>query len=424
MNTRLYILPLLMIISSISGFGQKDELLEMAIAHFGTDNQQKTWWLKDFTGYLDYAHEVRMVIATDNEIYKGAYELKSSGLRFYIDGHLEDEDIHFVETDINGRTTGYISGQLNEDKFYCTWSDIKNIEQLDLYLYDLNTSSSLENYLGWLEFYRAVNVNDVANTFTLQYKEGVYSLYAGGRKVLMECNDDACATLSNISAFRENTDEIFLDRIHRSVSIKTIHNEEKINLKIANKIQFTTQSFMDFDERVSAVYPKNDNQKFNAWSQLFFMNLFNKETFEFITKTKNDAISERCKHQYVGDILVDLATDSIFSGLYFVQSSAKTTVAETPFCYDLKKNKVIDLKEALILDDKWDSFLKAKANELMKDGEPVKKSNFSLFTLCDLGLKCRSPFNTITGREELIIPYTELKPFIQKKGGLAKYGNK
>lgn len=424
MNKRIYILSLLLILSSLSSFGQKDELLDMAMTHFGTENQQKTWWLKDFTGYLDYAHEVRMVIATDNEIYKGAYELKSSGLRFYIDGHLEDDDIHFVETDINGRITGYISGQLNEDKFYCTWSDIKNIEQLDLYLYDLNAIGSIENYLGWIEFYRATNVNDVANTFTLQYKEGDYTLNLGGKKILMECNDDACATLSNISAFKENTDEVLLDRIHRSVLFKSINNEQKINLQIANKIKFTTQAFMDFDERVSAIYPQNDNQKFNNWSQLFFQSLFNKETFEDITKTKNDAISERCKHQFVGDIIVDMATDSLFSGLYFVQSSAKTSVAETPFCYDLRKNKIMDIHAALIIDDRWQTFLQTKANESMKDGDAIKKTNFSIYTLCEIGLKCRTPFNTITGREELIIPYSELKPYIQKKGSLAKYGNK
>ena len=418
------ILSLIFVLISVTSYSQKDELLDMAMKHFGEENQTKTWWLKDFTGYLDYAHEVRMVIATDNEIYKGAYELKSSGLRFYIDGHLEDEEIHFVETDVNGRTTGYIYGQLNEDKFYCTWSDIKNIEQLDLYLYDNHTSKSIDTYLGWIEFYKSVSNNTIANNFTLQYKEGNYSLDFNGSKILLECNDDVCSTLSNISAYGENDEKILLDRVHKTLSVSNTINENKINLNLSNRIKFTTQSFIDFDERVSATFPQSDNQKFNNWSQLFFQSLFNKETFEDITKSKNDAISERCKNQFIGDIIIDIASDSIISGLYFIQSSAKSTVAETPFCYDFKKNKVIEISETITFDERVKSVIKDKVKERKSDFDTSSKVEYNIYTFCESGLKCRTPFSTINGRDEIIIPFAELKPYINKKGILAKYGNK
>lgn len=66
---------------------QKKELLEEAMAMFeGSDD--KTLWLKDYSGYLDGTHKVRMVIVTDDEKFKGAYEYLSSGARFSLEGRI------------------------------------------------------------------------------------------------------------------------------------------------------------------------------------------------------------------------------------------------------------------------------------------------------------------------------------------------
>ena len=53
----------------------------------------------------------------------------------FLDGNHDGEEIVLVESDSLGRSTGIIKGDMNDDKFYCSWSDVKNIEQYPLFLF-------------------------------------------------------------------------------------------------------------------------------------------------------------------------------------------------------------------------------------------------------------------------------------------------
>jgi threonyl-tRNA synthetase len=191
---------------------------------------------------------------------------------------------------------------------------------------------------------------------------------------------------------------------------------------LANKITFTNNAYIDFDEKISVVFPKSDNVKFTNWSNSYFTSLFNKETYEYIKKTNSDAISERYKYAYLGDIEIDYLSDSIVSGLFTIQTTSYDRVVENTFCYDFKKNKKIEIEDALLINEEFKNLIKEKSKAMNYTTEhPLEYTHFSIV---ESGIKCRTPFNTITGREEMILPYSELKPFILKKGILSKYGNK
>ena len=82
--------------------------MNMAMEHFGKPEARSVWWLKDFKGYFDQNHAIRMVLATDNNAFKGAYEYLSSGEKFYLDGNYDGEQIVLVESDSLSRTTGIL----------------------------------------------------------------------------------------------------------------------------------------------------------------------------------------------------------------------------------------------------------------------------------------------------------------------------
>lgn len=401
---------------------QTDDLMNLAMQHFGSENQTGAWWLKDFSGYLDYVHPVRMVVATNNEIYKGAYELKNSGLKFYIDGQLEGNEIHFVETDLNGRVTGYITGELNENKFYCTWSDVRNIEKMNLNVFENTASTICENHLGWIEYYEPLDAKSEVKSYTIQNKEGTYTLFYSDKSIVMECNDETCSTLSSLSAFGDNEAEILFDRVHKSISFDP-ENKVASHLNLLNKMAFEANTFIDFDEKISVIYPISKNVKFSNWSSTFFTNLFNKETFEFVKKTNNDALSDRFTNVYIGDVFIDILSDSMISGLFTIQSSNFNPVIEQTFLYDLKKNRKVEVEDVLLVNDEFKKILIDKASKLESE-RPNEEKQLIHYTFTESGLKCRTAFSTLYGRESAVIPYAELKPFILKKGMLSRYGNK
>lgn len=411
----------LIILSGQNGYAQeRDDLLDMALTHFDAVKNENVWWLKDMKGFLDHTHEVRMVLATDNETFRGAYEILSSKQRFYLDGNHDGEQIVLTETDSSGITTGIIRGDMNDDKFYCEWSDLKNIEQLNLFLYTNSPSQNPCGNIGWIKNY-TINKDSIKN-IVLYKKEEVVKLkiqYLHSRQeFVLDCEDDACNKMANYGTSYDTEKEIFIDQSKKEIKIKTLSGENKYSMNESNGMYFNCKSFMDFERRFSFIYTLTSNTKFNEYINY---NFIDKYMSPDTRKKEGEDVSrhDRFAHCEYGDIIIDLFNDTLISGMYILQSSKHNEVTELPFTYFFKKKKEFDFYDFYVDTFDFKESIKAKIDEFKKtktkQGGPFAGAEYPYVTLSDNGYLCRTKFNTIYGRDEIVIPYKEFSSFYKKK---------
>jgi hypothetical protein len=414
--------PLLIVFFApvIADAQKKDVLMDMALKHFDNTKNQKVWWLKDMTGFLDHTHEIRMVLATDNETFKGAYEVLSSRQRYYLDGNHDGEQIVLTETDSSGITTGVVRGDMNDDKFYCQWSDLKNTEQLDLFLFTKPPTQNPCGNIGWIKSY---NVNkDSIRSIIVYKKEDVVKIIVKklnhNKEYIMECQDDACTQMIYYGSAFENESELQLDLESKNLTIKTLSNIIKYKIYEENVMYFDCRSYMDFERKFSYIYALTNDKNFN---EFISYNFIDKYMSPDTKKKKVDVVSkhDRFAHIEYGDIEIDIYNDTLISGLFLFQSSKHHEVTEIPFTYFFKKKKSFEIKDFYIESFNFEKSIEAKVKEIKKKNksisDPFEKSEYPIITFTDNGYLCRTKFSTIYGRDEILIPYKEFNSYYKKK---------
>jgi hypothetical protein len=85
------------------------------------DKKVKNVWVVLSSGKLDGVHIVDMAFGTDGKTYRGFYYLRSSGERFELEGEESDGIYTFIETNKRGKTTGFLIGAFDGQKFTGEW---------------------------------------------------------------------------------------------------------------------------------------------------------------------------------------------------------------------------------------------------------------------------------------------------------------
>lgn len=411
-----------------TGFGQEDKLIEMAIDHFGKPDARSIWWLKDLSGFFDQTHEVRMVLATDNTVFKGAYEIKSSGEKFYLDGNYDGDQIILVETDSLGRTTGIIKGDMNDDEFYAEWSDPKNTIQLPINLSAAVSSPNPCGNIGWVHTFSVKGPDSLKTVTVWKYEESIQlSLsYSHVRKIHdMECNDSDCKQLTHLTEDLEDQIryELDLDKFH--LMAESEQKDILYELKPVKSMYFDCLSYMDFDDKFSLVFPVSSSEKFNNWVRTAWSEKYGFSGREIKKQQNIYSVSDRISHEEYGGVLIDYFDEKLFSGIFFIQSSKYPATSEIPFQYAFGKDKAFSVEDifaegvdgkAILLNE----IAEKKKSRAEQDEYPqFSASDYSVWTINEEGIICRTSFSTIYGRDSIVIEKQKLKPFVRKNIAIA-----
>jgi hypothetical protein len=397
---------------------QRDDLMQLTMDHFGSPAKGEVWWLKDMRGYFDHSHEVRMILATDNKVFKGAYEILSSKQRFFLDGNHDGQQIVLVESDSLGRNTGIIYGDMNEDKFYCTWSDPKKQEQYPLFLFTQSPYKNPCGNIGYAMHYQCRTYgNDSMRQITIvKYEDDVYmDVHYAKSKIRhkLSCQNDACSQFRHIPTSLEDQQEYRLDLATNAITIREGKLSKKIDLVFKRKLTFDCNTFMDFDTKNALIYPISNDKKFNTWvAQTFTSKYFIKDNSGIKRSADVDlSIADRMSVLNAGDVILDYMTDSIMSGVFFIQHSSTAKAIEVPFIWNFMKSKNINMQDMFDKGYLYDGTInKYIANIKSKDDDIrekyFSKCDYNIRTYTNEGILCRTPFHSIYGRDEILVPFS------------------
>ena len=418
-----YVIILLMVWQAAPQLrGQQDLLMEMAMEHFGKPDPKSVWWLKDLKGNFDQTHEIRMVLATDNTLFKGAYEILSSKEKFYLDGNYDGEQIVLVESDSLGRTTGVIRGDMNEDVLYAEWSDPKNTVQLPVYVAAEGTSPYPCGNIGWAHYLSVKGPDSLKKISVLKYEDRVeLQLFYPASSVSheMECLDDECRLLSHTPQNLEDQSQYQLDTDKNTLIGITDTKETLYQLKSIKSIYFDCSTYMDFDEKFSLVYPISASQKFNTWIVKEWVEKYGVARHHK-RQQGNFSVSERLSHEEYGSFQLDFFNDKILSGLFTIQSSKYAQATEIPITYWFEKERTIVLQDLFlpgidalaVIQDQV-----AMIKKMRQDNDEFttfSAADYQYITCNSSGLLCRTTFSTVYGQDTILLPVEDIRKYLRK----------
>lgn len=396
----------------------------MAMEHFGKPDDKHVWWLKDMSGFLDHTHEIRMILATDNVSFKGAYEILSSKQRYYLDGQHNGEQIVLLETDSLERPTGYIKGDMNDDRFYCEWTDRNSQNPLPLFVYHNSPSINPCGNVGWAHYFEIENriVDSIRSMLVYKNEGELYMEFYAKNSIIrhnLECENDACTKLRHLPSSLTDLEEILLDIDKNTLAFKSPEGANTIEIIPKKSMYFNCRTYYDFDEKFSFLYPLIGDRKFDEYiNTLAVEKHMGVSNHEYVIQNQC-SMADRNIHSEYGDIKIDWFNDTLVSGLFIFQSSKIYEVTEIPFMYNFLKKKPIDVKELFNSKFSFDAFKDGYIADLKKKNKAnaddlFVKSKYDIVTLSPKGFKCRTPFNTVYGEDAIYIPYHLFKPYFKK----------
>jgi hypothetical protein len=396
-------------------------LESMALKDFKPSNKN-IWWLKDMTGHVGYAHPIRIVLATDNKVFKGAYEMLQSGEKFNLEGSFEGDEIVLIETDSLDRVTGYIKGDMFDDRFYAKWSDPKNFSTLPIFVTSQKRNEVCGN-LGWAKYYVNESVfldsmvslvvmkNEDKHDIIINYKNS--TIYGA-----LESEDENGNQLRYVPEAFSGNEEMIIDIKNNLVKFLRSKIKKPLTLVKKKEVILNCRSLLNFDHNISYTFPIIGEKKFDDYVATEIVNKYMEFSSDVFKPHDDLSISERAQHQEVGNFKFNYLNDTLLSGVFFFQSSKHSQILELPFNYIFKAKKEYKFNEGFV--EKYDftkdvlSYLnemKAKPKSFM-DFAPEK---YNMFLLDKNGVKCKTPFDIINGDDAVTIPYAYFTSKLKKK---------
>lgn len=411
-------------------FHSKEEVRNMFPAN------TKNLWINYLSGSLDGGHTMDMIIGTDGKTCRGLYTMRSSKATFYFDGSDNNKQLQLIESDAEGKTTGFLIGHYDGQNFNGTWSNRSKKIELKFALHFVNAFNDFRpedcrNDQWELHYTGTVDGKDIF--LSLAKNEGLVTCRLVEQGI-HKMDVFTMAELQRIYNFNLSLPQTVLDKKTlvldtfdtSKITVSTLDdNQYEVNtsLSLERKIRYECNEYSDFSSRLKLVSPVIGNPKFDLWIRNKGNMWVGKSVNELADdKTNADRWNDRWSKTAFGWVELDLYDDDIMSGTLHFQKSWSKGIEKLPFIFSLKAGKEISIKEVF----------KPKYNYTEVFNEAVERytsstqlaSNTKLWfgnqsfkhcTLTREGISLRTDFSIIHGEEQVIIPYADVIESIKIK---------
>jgi hypothetical protein len=395
----------------------------------------KQLWINYLCGSIEGGHTIEMILGNDGKVCKGLYTLRSSKQTFYFEGEERNQQLQLVEMDENGLVTGFLYGRYDGQLFEGLWLSKNKKLVLPFKLDFVNAFSDYSTpkcrNTNWIQHFEGDLDNEEVQV-SIKREEAIYTtvLYHQGKKYVdaFPITEDnriiKIPIMYVLPKFKSKyfvIDTLNLDKLTIS-GLNEGQYEDETSLKSRRRMAFECTEYADFSCRLKCNHPVLNTPSFDKWmgnKMTKWVDDFKKDT----RKSDNQArVSSRWAHTANAWVEVDLFMDELISGTIFYQSSWIKGTEQIPFIFDIKNGKEIVLKDLFV--ETYDpnksmvSIIDQARQKLAireESKEWFLKNNFSIVTLKESGFCFRTPYSTIHGEQEVVIPYTEVADKIKNK---------
>ncbi len=390
----------------------------------------KNLWINYLSGTFDNKHATDMIIGTDGHTCKGLYTLRSSNTTFFFDGEDKGKQLKLAEMNGDSRFTGFLNGNYDGEVFDGSWMDKDKNITLPVHLSFVN---AFENFtpnkkliFQWNRIFSG-EIEGQPIRFQLTRNQNIYgiiltddkgtrnrvSTQGKGSRVEMIKFEFENSILSDKWIMLDTSNLEKLDIIYANENgyevVSSFQSEKRLDYQI--------YEYADFHSRLECISPTTGSKRFDTWMTSVFKKWLD-DNLKELKSIGRDAYGTtdrwiQCAHGWVE---VSLFDGILISGTVYMQTSWNNETAKIPFIYDLRYGREINLQD--IFDNKFDSkeYFRILIPDLIKAKvwSPAIKSwaetqSFNHISLREEGIGFSTPYSTIYGEKEIVIPYNTIE---------------
>ncbi|MBK8193177.1 MAG: hypothetical protein IPK76_08190 [Lewinellaceae bacterium] len=393
-------------------------------------------WVRYFKGRFDDVSVVDIALGYDGKNCRGYLNYSKSGDRFRLDGTLDGKILNLEERDGSKAITGRLRGNLDKRRIDAEWTNHNNslgsfldAEELapgQIPNYNCSENKWAGRYITRFNGARAdmilirihngslygyLWVESDAKTYDLHGemdREGNYEIEA-----LLPSGKMAGLLQGNLKNLQ-------------STDCNWVGSGEKRTFKFTqrNNYQLGCYDFADYNSSYDAIYPLTNCKNCNTWLDQQ-VNTWLTECKATIAAQKKQRIpANRSAQRATCWAEIACLTENLLSGYLTYSETWNKQSRGQSFSFDLRSGKLItfdDLFNKSFNINGWlDDFSKRESPKLPHYGadpeyrEWLAREGFPMFTLRREGLELSTLFHTQYGRQTLLVPYANLKPYMKK----------
>jgi hypothetical protein len=403
---------------------------------------KKIQWIEYYKGQIDGINDVAVTLAYDGKSCKGLLTYLNSREQLRLDGILKGNELTLLEVDQNAAVTGQFEGYIEGKNIHLNWSNIDNTIGSDILLTKILKEPFVPSSCGddlWIRIYKGI---------------------ISGSKVDLVLQKDSQNGLKGIAYFEKEdksfklNGEIFESELH--VKIKDGNNKLKGTLEgvFKNETDISANFFSANGERLPTLFlsvesleivcleyadyltsyditfPKIPNYNFNRWMDDLaaqWVKDCRQHSFEVRSVSNSANPKMRSAIRAYAWCDVDFYNEYFISGFITFENTQAKGMEGKAFNFDLKKGKEILLTDLFKEGFDYTAFVTKYLNKEIDQHELynnyefrkwLSKQDFPHFLIHKDGLAFCTSFDRIYGRQQIKIPYAELKPFFKENNVL------
>jgi hypothetical protein len=402
-------------------------------------------WVKAFKGRVDDASVVDISLGFDGQHCRGYMAYAKSRIRFRLEGYFDTlTGFQFEEYDLSRNLTGYLNGSYTNRRIVAEWTNHSRTLGCTIEAQEVAPGQSLtvncsdnkwnsrfitryNNARCDMVLVRAHN-GDLDGFLWVEADGKTYRLKGDIRpdgEYEMEAllpNGKVAGLLQGNLQPGQNTD------------CNWIGSGEKRSFKFNLKEHFLSgcYEYADYGSSYDALYPRTPCAGCNTWLDQQVTNWVNRCKTALNDKKLPLNPANRSTQRASAWAEVACWTENVFSGyLSFAESWSARSSEGLSFNFDLRTGKPITFSDLfnkgfdakVWLDDyarRESPKLPAFAND-PQYREWLQREGFPLFALRRDGLEISTIFHAAYGRQALLVPYAQLKPYMKKDNPVADF---
>ncbi len=396
-------------------------------------------WIKYFKGRLDDAIAVDIAIGSDGKICKGYLTYPKSKVKLRLEGMFDSTGVRMEEKDYAGKAvTGYLNGTFQKRKLLATWTNAQKTVGSRLDADEIGSGPILQNCSDnkWSSRFITRYNNGRCDMVIVRGQNGLLdgflwieadaktyrlqgSIQTDGKfeiEVLQQ-NNKMAAMMQGVMKPGQNSD------------VQWVGSGERREFKFTVKDHFLLgcYEFADYSNQYDALYPRTPCSSCNTWLDQQVNNWINGCKTKFAVRKDNTRNNSRASAWPE----IVCWTDRVFSGYLTFSDTWNEQAQGMAYNFDLKSGKNIvydDLFNKTFNAKQWlDDYAKKEMPKLTPFASDVKyrdwvtKEGFPMFTVRREGLELSTLFHMQYGRQTLLVPYDQLKPYMKKDNPVSEF---
>lgn len=400
----------------------------------------KVKWVKHFKGRIDDINDIAVTLAYDGKNCRGQMVYLRSREQFRLEGTLKNDYLKLQEIDHEEAVSGYLVGQFAEEQILASWSNHNYSIGGDVRLKKLTNDADFPSHCGdnkWMTRYKGKLVNEELELVLL--KDSEFEL----RGVAFFKKENASYIVKGEIDERQNINLKVIDEhdlpkgtiqgtIKASDGFRAAFinaNDKKVftNFKKQESYSIGCMAFADYLSSYDIIYPKTKSQKFNEWIENVSREWVNNcQEYSNDVRKSNNSLAPPLRAALRANAWYDagFASDKIFSGMLIFSNTWTVGMKGKNVNFDLEKGEEIKFENVFKKDFDHNKYVKNYMNSLTHQYEKynnfkyrkwLSRQDFPYFNISPEGIVFSTEYSMIFGRQQVTIPYADLKAFLKKK---------